>query len=165
MAAGFPTRPARGSFGPDPVNTRPVRDRSRELDGEDIGRLLFHQIAGLGLMIPLARVRMTAQASPILIERFEAWNPQLLTTGDFVDPTLIRVGAGIYTIEYPSPIADHEGTATNLSFRSALGFCDTEDDDDIRVRARRDTASRVRFTVRDGAGTLVDGENVHVLIF
>ena len=167
MADGFPTRPTRSSFGPDPVNTRPVRDRERELDGEDIGRLMFHQLAGVGLMVPLVRLRMVADNPPVLTERFEAWNPKLLNTGSFADPTLTREALGIYSIDYPSPIPDHAGTDTNIFFRSALGFCDTDDDDDIRVRARVvvATPSIVRFMVRDSAGALIDGENVQILIF
>lgn len=162
--SGFPTRPPRSSFGPDPVNTKPVRDRARELDA-DIGKLVFHQVAGSGLVGPVAILRFLADTARTIHQRQEAWNPSQESTGAYADPTITRISTGIYTVEYPTPIPDQNGVDVATDLRFALASVVTADDDDMRARAWRVSATTLRVTVRNGAASLVDGEDVALLIW
>lgn len=109
--SGFPTRPTRDDFGPEPVNSRPVRDPSRELDGETIGRLMFHQLAGLGLGTARAWLLTQIDAGPAvsIASRTETWNPKNLSASPYDWPVVIRSGVGVYLVEYNSTYPDQTG--------------------------------------------------------
>lgn len=114
--SGLPLRPSRQDYGPDPVNTRPVRDPSRELDGETIGKLMLHQLAGLGAVTARAwlTTRIIAGPDVELASRAEGWNPNDVQTSPYTPPTVVRAGPGEYTVDYQSEYPDQDGTLQPL---------------------------------------------------
>lgn len=117
----FPIRTSRSEFGPEPKQRRPVADPERELPAR-VGGLMFHQIAGSGLMVPLCWLRSDGANPPVILGRAEAWNPKQLTNGDFPAPTLTRTGAGLYTLTYAANYPDHEGISRPLNLQWAYAF-------------------------------------------
>ncbi len=117
--SGFPRRTQRQDFGPEPVNRYPVRNPERELDGETIGRLMFHQLAGCGLVVPLARL-IVVSSSGTLLERHESWNPRYETTGLFAPPTVTPVSAGVFDIEYAANLPDNTGVTQPVEFTGGV---------------------------------------------
>lgn len=115
--AGFPVRPSRASFGPEPVNSRPVRDSSREFDGEKYGRLLLFQTAGLGLMSALAWVKLNCQVGPVILARAESWNPNAATGAPYTAPIATRQAQGHYRLEYAPEYPDHTGVLRALALQ------------------------------------------------
>jgi len=124
MSAGFPVRPSRDDFGPEPRNRTPVRNAEYEMDGETTGRLLLHQIAGLGLLSSLAELVIATTSSPsiTLLTRKEAWNTRAQVSGPYAPPTLARPSAGVITIAYPSQVPDWSGALQPLSFKGGAAF-------------------------------------------
>ncbi len=119
---GFPGRPYREELGPEPVNSRPVRSPERELDAETVGKLMFHQIIGSGLMVDLAELEITVAASPTLHRRREAWNVHAATADAYAPPNITRSGAGIFTIAYGSTVPDQHNVLTPLVFNGGTGI-------------------------------------------
>jgi hypothetical protein len=113
---GFPTRPVRDAFGPDPVNQYPVRDPNKELDGETIGRLMMHQLSGMGQTVDLADLIFVGSTQAISY-RSEAWNPKRVTIAPFANPGIVRSSAGLYVVTYEEEYPDHKGTAQPCIFR------------------------------------------------
>ena len=117
---GFPNRASRADYGPEPVNAHPVVDPARELDGETVGRLMFHQLAGLGVTAVVAWLLTPGTgATPAITARAEAWNPNAETGAPYTAPVVTRTGAGEYTIDYPATQPDNTGTLYALNFKAA----------------------------------------------
>jgi hypothetical protein len=155
---GFPNRPDLASFGPDAVNTRAIRDPSRELSALTWNLAKF-QLAGLGIVLPRAMLRFTAVASPQILARAEAWNPRGLTSAPFTDPTLTRVGQGNYDVTYASPVTDETGADVALSFSHGHGGILTPSSTTFRlvqVMPKTGAANAVKVCIFDAAGTLQD---------
>lgn len=112
MALGFPIRPTRSSFGPTPVDRYPVRDPAREL-AADVGDLMMWQIAGLGVVAPVAWALVELAIGPTvsLIASAEAWD----SAGASL-PTVSRSGVGAYQVSYAATVTDKDGDSqtTNL---------------------------------------------------
>ncbi len=162
--SGFPLRPDRASFGEVLVNAAPVRDPSRQLDAA-IFNLLTWQVAGLGLLAPRALVLFTAQASPPLIARAEAWNPRGETGGQLVPPTLTRNGTGDYLVTWPSPVPDENGASQTLAFSYAHAFTINTDPSVVKHAQAAPvlaTPRAVRVCVFNAANALADGNDVAV---
>lgn len=130
---GYPLRPSRDDFGPDPENAAPVRDARRQISAE-IFRLAFHQIAGSGLLMPRVMLAFNAQVGPTIVGRAEAWNPKGLNTGQFADPAITRTGAGNYLVEYPTPVVDEMAVDQPISFVWAMA-CVINDDPTVMKHA------------------------------
>jgi len=114
-AGGYPVRPTRSDFGPEPKNRTVVRDAEYELDGETVGRLMFFTMAGGARTIALARIRVDDLGSgPVAIDREEAWNPNKLTSGPYAAPTITALATGRFQIAYPATVPDREGTLREL---------------------------------------------------
>ena len=164
---GFPTRAAIDDFGPEIAgNTRAVRDPTKELDFRS-WNLMRHQVAGLGLVAPLALLQFTSANPPVIQARAEAWNPKRLSTGLFADPTPTRNGAGDYTWAWTSPTVDEQGNSVPVTFTYAMGWVVEADNPGTlkHVRCAVLTANRNRIRVKrfDAAGSLEEAGSIVVL--
>ena len=118
--SGFPNRASRLDYGPEPIDRRPVTDPEKEL-GAGIGRLMFYQLAGCGIMVPVAWCHLTAAA--VIVSRAESWNPDAKTGAPYTAPTLTHPGAGQYTIEWAAQYPDHDQVSLRtLNFKWAAAF-------------------------------------------
>jgi hypothetical protein len=109
--SGFPIRPSRTAFGPEPKNRRPIVDPARTLDAS-VASLERWQVAGLGATSPLAFALCTVTGTAIaLTTHGEAWNPNLALDG----PTPVRVSAGVYTLTYAAQYPDKDGTLQTIN--------------------------------------------------
>jgi len=111
--SGFPTRPTRATFGPPLENRRPVRNPRRELDAS-LASLAFWQVAGLGVVAPIAWV-LCAKSGDLgdevtVVSHAEAWNPD----GALPGPEVERTAGGIYLVEYAASYPDADGADTLL---------------------------------------------------
>lgn len=118
--SGFPNRPDLAAFGPDSVNTRAVRDPTRELSATTFNLMKF-QLAGLGIVGMRAMLRFTTAQPPVILARAEAWNPRGLTAAPFASPVVTRLGLGLYNVVYTSPVTDEAGNSVALSFTHGIG--------------------------------------------
>ena len=160
--SGSPLRPDRGSFGPDVVNSAPVRDSTKQWDAS-IPNLIMHQISGLGLVAPRTVLQFSAQVGPVVLARAESWNPKRLTTGQFVDPGISRTGAGDYLVEYPTPVVDETGTDQVISFLWAIAFVVNAVPTTLKHAQAAVVAAntnRLQVGVFNAAGALEDGNTV-----
>jgi hypothetical protein len=161
--SGFPLRPDRDSFGPEVVNTAPVRDSRRQWDAS-IGNLIAHQCAGLGLVSPRSALAFVADVGPTILGRVEAWNPKRLTAPPFADPGVVRQATGDYLITYSTPVPDEQGVDAAISFQWAAGFIINADPTVFRYAqvAVDAQTNRLRVAVFNSAFGLVDGSSVVV---
>jgi hypothetical protein len=162
--SGWPLRPDRDSFGPEVQNTSPVRDNRRQWDAS-IANLIMHQCAGLGLVSARSALVFTADASPVVLARVEAWNPKRLVATPFDDPGIVQNATGDFLVTYPTPVPDEAGANQAVSFAWALGFASDADPSVFRhVQAAVDAqTNRIRVCVFDSSMTLVDGSTVVLL--
>jgi hypothetical protein len=115
--AGWPNLISRLALGPALENVKPVKNNKRQL-GAEVFKLAWWQLAGCGIMVPRCWAALRgsdagAFSAASLLGSGEAWDPDSLYL-----PTIARVSAGVYTLEYGStyPDADGVAAATNLSF-------------------------------------------------
>lgn len=163
---GFPSRPDLAAFGPDAVNTRAVRDPSRELDAASWNLLRF-QVAGLGLIAPRAYLEFLATAAVTISARAEAWNPRGLISAPFTAPVITRVGTGNYNVVYASPVVDEAGASVALSFTRGFGFILTPSAivlKHVLVTPLAGSANGVKVAIFNSAAALEDGSVVGILI-
>lgn len=107
---GFPARVGRNSYGPDPVNERPVRNPQKQMDGETTGRLMFWTLGAAGLMLPIARFRFQYVDSALtLISHKEAFQPR---GGD--PPTVTHSATGAFVFSYAATYQDETGAPVEL---------------------------------------------------
>ncbi len=108
---GLPGRPSRDDYGPDIKNRRPVRDASTELDGETVGTLMMHQLAGFGLVVPKAWVLCdgSAGASVSIVSRVEGWNTKNNLSAPFDPPTVTRNSVGEFFVDYNFSYPNEQG--------------------------------------------------------
>ena len=111
--SGFPVRPDRAAFGPEPINRFAVRDAARELDGPTIGSLMMWQLSGCGIIVPraMAIIRVDAGDVATLLASAEAWDPKSAYV-----PLLAHPGVGQFTLTYAATYPDKDSLpqATNL---------------------------------------------------
>jgi len=157
---GFPTRPVRPDFGPDPVNRYPTRSPEHELDAS-IGKLMFHQMSGLGLTGPLAVLLLELDATPVILSREESWNPKKLTTGSYADPGITRQGAGKYTLNYLTQVPDENGDLKPLIFKGGWGTLVRRFSGGVPVVPDEDT----QYSVSVWPTTNPPGSSVRIIIF
>lgn len=163
---GFPNRPDLASFGPTLVDVAAVRDPTREV-GAALLNLMRSQLAGMGIVLPLALLRFSAAPSPAVLARAEAWNPRGLTSAPFADPQLTRNGAGDYDVVYTSPVTDADGASAALSFTFGFGTVVTPSQTVFRhvmVTPLSGNSAGVKVRVLDAAGGSIDGHDVAILI-
>jgi hypothetical protein len=151
MSAGFPVRPSRSAFGPTPKNREPVNDPEEELDA-DVADLLFWQVAGLGIVGPLAWVQFTG-ASATLLASGEAYDPHEV----IAPPTVSRTGGGIYVVTYPATVIDRKGEERVLSLRWAKPFPQATVNVNAVAKVRADGRT-VDVLVYNSAGSGTDAE-------
>lgn len=158
MSAGFPVRPLRQAFGPEPRNRTPVRNAEFEMDGETVGRLMMHQLAGTGLMVPLARLVILTASTPAitLVERYEAWNPRGLVTSPHGAPALARAAAGDFTITYAAQIPDWSEAAQPLVFQGGVASFVADDTNVYTARVIPTTPASSVVRVRGWQWTAPD---------
>lgn len=167
---GFPNRPDLAAFGPNAIDTRPVRDPSREMAAAT-WNLLRHQVAGMGVVSPRAFLRFTAGIGPVLLARAEVWNPRGLTSAPFTNPEISRASTGQWVVTYDTPVTDADGVEVPLNFSWGMGVVCTPGSADatfVTVTPRVDEANAMHVTVRQlsegGTIELVDGHQVAILI-
>lgn len=163
---GFPSRADIGDFGAEIVgNTRAVRDPQKELDFR-AWNLMRHQVAGMGLVSPLAMLEFTCANPPVILARAEAWNPKRISTGAFADPVPTRNTGGDYTWAWTTPTVDEQGNSLGVTFTYALGFVVEADNPGVlkHVRCAVVAANRNRIRVKrfDAAGSLEEAGSVVV---
>lgn len=136
MPNGFPTIPLRDDYGPEPVNQYPVRDPNKELDGESTGRLMFHQLSGLGLMSHLAAVAFDNNNNILSAgaDRSEAWNTKRATGAPYAAPIITRPSVGLAVITYLPQYPDHTGAMQPLIIRG--GYAVPFENDGVVWNAR-----------------------------
>lgn len=116
--AGFPLKPVRSDFGPEPVNRTPVRSAEKDLDAETTGRLMFHQLTGVGQVAALAVLLIDSDGE--LLYRWEAWNRERSSTGPYAPPEIDVSTPGDCVITYPATVPDRKGEAQPLVFRGGV---------------------------------------------
>lgn len=164
--SGWPLRPDRDSFGPTFRDSAPVRDPQRQLAAASYN-LSCWQLAGMGLLVPRAKLEFTMAVSPVILQRAEAWNPARSTVGAYADPAITRTGAGNYLIEYPSPVPDENGEDQEISFTDALAFVTNADPTTLKhaqAAIISATPKQVRVCAFSSAGAAQDN-TVCVLIW
>ncbi len=163
--AGFPTRPSRASFGPDPINSRPVRDPAMEFDGEKYGRLMLHQLSGLGVVSAMAwAVLDLLNPTPAILSRAEAWNPNALVNASYPAPVVSRSAAGLYFFEYAASYPDHSGIARTLDLKFAA-VCDVSSDANVHhCKAYIIGPRTIGIRTWDSANAAMDGLRVGILV-
>lgn len=112
--SGFPNRPSRTAFGPKPANRAPVVNPAQQIDGPTIGDLMMWQLAGGGVVSPLAWAFIPIAAAAIDVANVvtaEAWNPNK----DQVAPTPTRTALGVYQVQYEATYPDKDGNAINTA--------------------------------------------------
>jgi hypothetical protein len=164
--SGFPNRPDLATFGPDAVNTRAVRNPSRELDAAKYNLLKF-QVAGLGVLTPRAYLEFLCTAAVTISARAEVWNPRGLTSAPFTPPVITRVGTGNYSVVYASPVTDDLGASVALSFASGRGAVVTPSAivlQSVMVSPLSGVPNGVKVALFNAAGALADGSIVAIWI-
>lgn len=164
--SGFPNRPGLASYGPDVVNTRPVRDPSRELSADTFNLMRF-QTAGMGLVSARAFFSFTADNPAVQLDRAEAWNPDGNTASPFDDPNITRQNTGEYDVEYTTPVTDRNGDSVALSFAWGFGVVITPSLTVIKtvmVTPLSGTANGVKVAIFNAAGSAEDGNDVAIWI-
>jgi hypothetical protein len=162
----FPNRPDLAALGPDAVDVYPVRDPSRALSAARFNLMKF-QLAGLGVVTPLAFLSFSADTSPAVISRAEAWNPSGLTASPFNDPSLTKQATGNYDVEYTTPVTDKDGNSVALSFSWGFGVVVTPSlavRKSVMVTPLSGTANGVKVCVFDASDALEDGNDVAIWI-
>lgn len=164
--SGWPLRPDRDSFGPTFQDTAPVRDPAKQLAAQSYN-LSCWQVAGMGLLVPRAKLVLRMQVGPVILQRAESWNPARSTVGAYADPTITRTGAGNYLIEYPTPVPDENGNDVELSFTDAAAYVVNADPTALKhaqAAVISATPYQVRVTAFSSAGAAQDND-VAVLIW
>jgi hypothetical protein len=154
--SGFPNRPDLASFGPDFIDTRPIRDPEREV-GASVLNLMKFQVAGLGVVATRAYVAFTAVNPPVLLARAEVWNPRGLTTAPFQDPTITRIATGNFEVVWNSPVTDKDGNSVAISLSHGFGTELTPSSTTLRhvkVTPLSGNAAGVKVACFDSAGVL-----------
>jgi hypothetical protein len=163
--SGFPTRPDRNAFGQTMQNSGAVRDPSRHLDAS-VWNLMAWQVAGLGLIVPRAMLYFTANASPAILARAEAWNPKREGSGAYADPGFTVNGAGDYTVAWPSSIPDELGNSLSLAFSFAQAFTVNADPSVVKKAQAAVVGGnpyQIRVCVFSASNALEHGNDVVVL--
>jgi hypothetical protein len=115
---GFPTRPNRDTFGPDYVDERAVQDATKEIAAA-IFNLLFHQLAGIGKVVPRAVLVCTVGGSAVTTaNQLLAWDPN----DELSTLTWTYNGAGDFSIAFASQYEDEAGNDVNLSLIGGAAF-------------------------------------------
>jgi hypothetical protein len=157
--SGFPTRAGRDAFGPDPINSRRVRDPRRQLDGESTGRLMFWQLGGLGLISPLATITATVVAASLALQTHaEAFQPR-----GGAAPTPARTGTGVYTFTFIDEYPDEQGNDATLTIRGGAAFALGATPLHGQIEVTSAHAVTVRFW--DLAGSAADAESMLVVLW
>jgi len=112
---GAPLRPVRADYGPEPENRFPVREPAKDFDGETMGRLMLHELAASAQVRALAVLLIAADGS--LLYRWESWNVDRKTTGDFAPPVIDVSTPGDVVIEYDANLPDRLGDGQPVVFR------------------------------------------------
>ena len=111
MGLGFPLRPSRSSFGPEMADRVPIKNPRQQVPASAINAL-FWQVAGCGLLVPLARVVVTDINAVAVAAHWEAWNPD----GSLGAPTVERINTGDYAVTYASSYLDEDGASRAVSW-------------------------------------------------
>ena len=113
--AGYPTIPTRNAFGPVRKDDGIAPDNEKYV-GSYHFNLLFHQVAGMGVLAPRAYVILTfASGVATIAEHGESWAPN----GDGLAPTLALVSAGEWTLQYASGYTNQVGGMVQTVLRFA----------------------------------------------
>lgn len=150
--SGFPTRPARATFGPKPVNRFAVRDPERELDGPTIGDLMMWQLAGVGVTCPVAWAYISVDGAgvPTITSSGEAWDPDSASV-----PGLTDNGNGSYKVTYAATYHDKDLNDVTTNLIGAAAF--VQSINDYRAVAQVQANRReVEVRVRNAAGAPTD---------
>lgn len=114
--SGFPTREARGSFGPTRQDSEPAPDERFALSARFVN-LEQWQIAGAGLCVPKAWFLYNGSTEAFLAGQ-QAWN----AGGGDVPPTDSKGATGRYTFTFPSTVLDQDGNSVSPGLSAALAL-------------------------------------------
>jgi hypothetical protein len=145
---GFPARPTRTGFGPKPTNRKTVNNPLKE-GGADLFDLVFWQLAGAGLMVPLAWVLVDGATGGIILSD-ESWDAERAAV-----PTVTHPVAGTYAVEYASSYLDKDGVAVTTALKACSVHAQTITGH--RGEGLLQVNNRIcDIRIRDGAGGLDD---------
>lgn len=117
--AGFPGNPKRTSFGPQMIDTAPVRDPRRHVPASALN-LLYWQVAGCSLVVPklVVKAQVDAGGSAVnTIAQTLAWDPN--GEVDFIEWTYNS--AGYYSFELDAgQYEDENGELVTLNWLGGL---------------------------------------------
>lgn len=119
--AGFPGKPSRTAFGPQMVDTAPVRDPRRHVPAKALN-LLFWQVAGIGLTVPKMVVLAEVDAGGMTVATLAqalAWDPD----GELPDVEWTYDGIGSYNWALDSgQYEDEEGNMVSLAWLGGMAI-------------------------------------------
>jgi hypothetical protein len=110
MSGGYPTIPTRDDLGPEFRDLYPPENPETDF-GADALNLVLHQVAGLGMVLPVRAVLIARYDSTlgafVITHQEEAWN----TRRAQARPVLERVEGGQYVYTFPTTVLDRHGNS------------------------------------------------------
>lgn len=110
--AGYPTIPTRDDLGAEFRDVYPPENPETDF-GADSLNLVLHQVAGLGMVLPVRAVLIARYDSTlsafVITHQEEAWNPRRAQAR----PVLTRNSAGNYTYTLPTAVLDRHGNSVS----------------------------------------------------
>lgn len=113
--SGFPTREARGAFGPTRQDSEPAPDETYALSAAFLN-LLMWQVAGLALSAPKAWFVYNGATNTMLASGGQAWN----AGGANSPPSPTKSATGTYVFTFPSTVADQDGVSVSPGLSGAM---------------------------------------------
>ena len=113
--SGFPTREARGAFGPTRQDSEPAPDETYALSAVFLN-LLMWQVAGLALSAPKAWFLYNGATDTMLASGGQAWN----AGGANSPPSPTKNATGRYTFTFPSTVSDQDGVDVSPGLSAAM---------------------------------------------
>ena len=110
MSGGYPTIPTRDDLGPEFRDLYPPENPETDF-GADGLNLTLHQVAGLGMVLPVRAVLIarydTTLSAFVVTHQEEAWNPRRTQAR----PVLTRIGGGDYRLTFAINVLDRNGNS------------------------------------------------------
>jgi hypothetical protein len=107
--AGYPTIPTRDDLGAEYRDVYPPENPETDF-GADALNLVLHQVAGLGMVLPVRAVliaRYDSLSAFVITHQEEAWNPRRVQAR----PVLSFEDDGEYRYTFPAAVLDRDGNS------------------------------------------------------
>jgi hypothetical protein len=114
MTVQLPEKLSYDSLGGEKSDYSAIVDSSTDRSAVEVNAA-YAAVAMMSRTAPRALVRMTVSTSDPVIASWESvWK-----AGTATAPTLVRSGAGVYSITFPSSVLDEQGNSHSLNFFGA----------------------------------------------